>query len=659
MLIAPASSPVVRSHAVADPIRVVVAIALVLVLPGVLVLLAARVRLTIVEWLATVPACSLGLVFVVAEFVTLVGAPFGPAAFFVLLAVLAIAAALRMRTGWCRPLLDRNEGKEGRARKWHHRGVLVALGLLVVAIVVGSATWLLPMRDKALIAPGYDAMIHGFMIARVTDTESVSSRDVLVMDARGRDRAAADYYPLALHASVSIAHRVTDAPIGNLLNGVIVLFAALVFPLSLFALTRHLLPEEPLAAGFSAVIGALITMFPYQPVSWGLIPLMVGMTLVPITIVLLIRTVLNEWSRARAAVTGLVIVSDFTLHNSQLPLILGLAALCLLFRDRRLPRPPWRDVFTRLLWIGLVAAALAAPTLKQMLAGVGERVDASTRTGTVNAGDFLGQLLTLNVVVTKRQSWLMVLAAAGIVVLLWRRQLTGWVAGAAVIGGLAVLAATADNAVANTLTLPWYQEDFRVSYNAALFVPVFGAVLLGVGTRLVAQQVSRSAFSLAATAIIVLASLYPIGAAQALRSNRDMVSTAYAREAPVRKEHVAAFNFLGRHTRPPESVLSDTYIDGATWMYPLAGVNPLFGMGGEGKQWTDRLYLRDHLQELGQNKRLDDIIRRLRVRFVYFGEKTMRMAGQHVLTLSLLRSLPRLEEVFNKQGAHVFEVHQS
>jgi hypothetical protein len=644
---------------VPDLFRVGAGFALVLVLPGLLVLLALRVRLTIVEWLALVPACSLGIVYVLAEFTMLARVPFGPPGFFVMLAALAIAALVRLRHGWCPPVVDRDGGDSEHERGALRSGVPTALGLLVVAIVIGTTTWLIPMRGNALTAPGSDAPLHGFIVARVVDTESIDPKDVMVTDASGRDQSK-EYYPLSLHASLALENRIAGAPIGHLLNAVIVLFAAFVFPLSLFALTRNLIPSEPLAAGFAAVLGSLITMFPYEPISWGLIPLMIATTLIPITVLLMIRTMHDGWSRAAALLTGLVVAGVFALHNSELPLILGLVALSVLFATRR--KIGWRDLITRLMWIGLVAGVLIVPTWLQIVAGGGER-DADRVSGTVGLSGFLGRLLTLSVSGPQRQGWLVALAIVGIAVMLWRRELTGWIIAAALVGGLAVLAATSYNPITNALTFPWYRVAARVSYNIIFFVAVFGGALLGFGARWIAQHISSKAVALPVVTIGVLGLLYPTAGAHALRTNRDMVSRSYTAEAPVRKAEATAFDFIRAHSRPTDSVLSDLYIDGATWMYSLAGANPLFGITAEGRfrnrSWTDRIYLRDHIAELGDNKRVDSIIRRLGVRFVYFGEQTMKQLGPHFLTLDILRSSPHLHEVFNEDGAHVFEIRMS
>jgi hypothetical protein len=638
---------------VPDLLRVGAGFAFVLLLPGLLLLLALRVRLTIIEWLALVPACSLGAVYVLAEFTTLTHVPFGPPAFFTALAGLAVVAIVRLRKGWCPPVVDRDQERE---RGVNRIGVLVAMGLLIVAIAIGSMTWLLPMRGKALTAPGSDAMLHGFMIARITQAETISPGDVVVTDAGGKHQSA-DYYPLSLHASLAVAHRITDAPIGQLLNAAIVFFAAIVFPLSLFALTRYLIPTEPLAAGFAALIGSLITMFPYKAISWGLIPLTVAMTLVPIVVLLSLRTIHDEWSPAAAVLTGLVLAGEFALHNSEIPVILGLVALSVLFGAAR--RVPWRDMLTRLLWIGGVAVVLLAPTWLQVAGGGGER-HADRVSGTVGLSGFLGRLLTLDISVPQRQGWLVALALAGIAVMLWRRQLTGWIIGAAIVVGLAVMAATSYNPITNALTFPWYRLADRVGYNIVFFVAVFGGALVGITVRWITQHVSSRALAVPLVTIVALGLLYPTTAAQALRANRNMVSESYTNESPVREPDVAAFEYMGTHSRRSDSVLSDLYIDGATWMYAVAGANPLFGVTPQAKHltrsWKDRLYLHDHVTELGRNPRVDEIGRRLQVRFVYFGEQTMKQLGPHAFTLDMLRAAPHLREVFDRGGAHVFEI---
>src|SRR5437867_8139486 len=110
--------------------RAALGLAVVLLLPGVLVLTTLRVRLTVAECLALVPACSLGIVFVLAEVLTLVGVPFGPPAFAALTLGLAAVAAVRVRLDWHGARLDRLLAG--------FRDGIGATGLVSVALVAGA-----------------------------------------------------------------------------------------------------------------------------------------------------------------------------------------------------------------------------------------------------------------------------------------------------------------------------------------------------------------------------------------------------------------------------------------------------------------------------------------------------------------------------------------
>jgi len=473
------------------------------------------------------------------------------------------------------------------------------------------------------------------------------------MDASGERNAGVHYYPLALHASTAIAYRTTGAPIGALLNTSIVFFAAFVFPLGLFALARHLVPAEPLVAGFAAILGSLITMFPYQPNWWGLIPLTAGVALVPITIVLLVRTVSGGWSRAAAVMAGLVVAGGFALHNSQLPLIVVLAALVFVFRDGAPAKVRWRDGAARFAWIGVAAVIFLVPTVPQIIAGGAER--SAHHPPTEALGGVLAGVFTLSIPFLDGQVWLMVVGAGGVIVLLRRRRMWGAIAGAALIVGLTVAAATTDDPITRTLTFPWYRDAFRINYNLAIFVALFGGVLLGVIAHSAARHVPARRWALPAFTVLVLAALVPVGAAHALRTNHDLVATWYDKEAPVHADEQAAFEYMHDHLRQGESVLTDGGIDGAAWMYTLKGLNPVFGFEGE-DGWSQQFYLRDHADQLGDDLHADALVRRYRVRFIYLSGHTMRIFGPHVLTFSRLRSAPHLEEVFDAGGTHVFEV---
>jgi hypothetical protein len=637
---------------------------LVFVVPGVLLLTAVRTRLTYVEWIALVPACSLAVISVLAELLRVTGLPFGPVAFFVVLGLLGVVnclVVLRARGRNVAGVAEPTRALAGTRNRDVPRNA-VSIGLLVIAIVVTSATLLSGMKGHATTPPAHDGAAHGFIAARISHTESVRSEDVLVSDGSGQHEAYG-YYPLALHESLAIAHRVTGADIGYLLDATSVFFGALVFPLGLYALTRFLVPDIPLAAGFAAVLGALFVLFPYEPVTWSGIPLLAGMALVPITVVLLVRTATSHWSRRAALLSGLVVVAGFTLHNSQLPLVLAaVAALLIAAAIRAHSTRLLIDAVTRLVWIGVVAVVLLVPTITQVATGGSERASSTLPVAdrVHDVGNYLGRLVTLEANGSIRQGWLAILAILGIAFLLRRHERVEWIVLAVAVGALATAAATSQGTVANALTFPWYQQSQRLAYYLAFFAPVFGGIALGLVVAAIARHVPWGSWTTVAVTAVILCVAVPVTAAHAVDSSHDIVKASYRRSSPVQSDSVAAFEFMRDHSDDRDSVLNDVNVDGSLWMYTRAGVRPVFGLEPlkPDRSWKDRIHLVSHIGDLGRDPKVDRLIRRLHVRFVYFGEDTFHDMS-HIMNLATLRSTPGLREVFHEGGAHVFRVVDS
>jgi Family of unknown function (DUF6541) len=642
---------------VPDYLRAAGGLALVLFVPGLLLVVAARVRLTVFEVVGVAAAASFGVVFVTAAWATWLGVPVGPPLFVALVGALAVLAGVRCRRGIVRPVADRGDPDRTGTR---NRGtsLLLATALVALGVVAGAAVWVGAMDGRGTTPPNYDGSNHGFMVARIAATERVDPSSVVVADGRGT-QPAADYYPLGLHAPVAIAQRVSGAPIADLLDLAAVLFAAFVFPVGLFALTRMLWPDEPLAAGFAALVGALLTLFPYRPIAWGGIPLLVGMTLVPVTIVLVSRAVGDGWSRATAGLAGLVLAGSFAVHNSQILVIVFLVGL-LVATDavRRRSSAVARDAFVRLAGIGAIGAVLLAPTLGSFFAGASER--ASFRdTGTTDVGTFLHRLVTLELDVPWRQGWLALLALAGITVMLWRRR-PAWVIGAVAMGALTTLAAVSDGWLSDVLTFPWYREAARVAYNLAFFVPVFAGVALAAACALARRGGVGTNWGYALVTVAVAALLYPLAGKAALDHNRTIVESGFTDFEPAGPDQVAAFEFLGAHAAPGSVVLDDRNVDGALWMYAFGGARPLFGLdaASHDRVLLDREYLRRHFGAWGSDPKVDRLVRRFGVRYVYYGEGVFA-GSRHELSLARLEAMPQLRELFRRGGAHLFALNES
>jgi hypothetical protein len=653
-------------------------LALVLVLPGLLALAAARVRLSVVEIVALVPIVSLGTIWIGAQAVDVVGISFGVPVYVAVLVVLIGLAGWR----WWSPrtpfVVDVEAvppeatvpvvAPDGRAPRLslgaRPRLVgIVALVLLLLAVGLGGATWVRAVRGHDTIPPNYDASQHGFFTSRIERSGSTDASEIVVSDPRGRSRAA-DYYPLSLHASLAVAASLTGTEPADLLTGAVILMGAVVLPCGLFALTRRVVPREPLAAGFAAVLAALFSMFPYKPIGWGGITLIVGVALLPAVAVLLERTVTRRLTVASGLLAALCVMSVLAVHNSQVP-ILGVLVGLLLLEAAAFARS-WRllgEALVRLVVVGAGALVLFAPTLLSFAGGVSERSDFRD-TGLVPLDFILGQLITLHAYVPSSQGWLALLAVIGAGVLVWRHQVA-WVVGAAGVFFVIVAAAVSDSGLVGTLTFAWYRQPERIAYYLVYFVPVLAGVGVAVACTSVAALVARGrpklAWVLPVTAVVALGVIALVGGTNAARVNRDLVTTSYTQNAPVGPAEVAAFHWIADHASDRDLVLTDGNTDGSVWMYSFADANPLFAAYPQrdspfrDQSVKDRDYVREHIAELGHNPRLSRLLRRYGIHYVYFGDRTFQGAD-HQIALSALRDTPGLTEVYSRGGAHVFRI---
>jgi hypothetical protein len=655
-----------------------VGLALVLFLPGLLALGAARVRLSVVEVLALAPTVTLGVVWIGAEVTDVLGVAFGAPVYVAVVVLLGALAAWR----WWAPaesfVLDA-EAVPAMARASvpapgtraprltlgtrPGRAATVALVLLVIGIGIGGATWVRGVRGHDTIPPNYDASQHAVFMTRIERSGSTDASDVVVSDTRGRSTAA-DYYPLALHASLAVAAEITGAEPADLLTGMVVLVAALVLPCGLYALTRRLVPDEPLAAGFAAVLAALFAVYPYKPIGWGGITLIVGVGLLPAVIVLVERTITHRLTIPAAALAALSIMSVLALHNSQMPMLALLVLL--LLAEVAATRRSWRllgEGVLRLAIVGVAALVLFAPTLLSFFGGVSERAEFRD-TPLVPLDFILGQLVTLHAYVPSSQGWLLLLALAGAAVLVWRHRLA-WVLGAAAAFFLVVVAAVSDAPLAEALTFAWYRQPERIAYYLAYFVPVLGGVAIGAacgGIAVAAARLPRArVWVLPTVAVVALGVVAAAGGLDAARANRAWVTTAYTQYAPVGPAEVAAFRWLGERTDGRGLVVNEGSSDGSVWMYAFSDANPLFGAYPQKKSpFMDasvraRDYVKDHITELGDNPRLARLLDRFGIRYLYFGSRTFPGAP-HQLRLARLRETPGLTEVYTRDGAHVFRI---
>lgn len=71
--------------------------------------------------------------------------------------------------------------------------------------------------------------------------------------------------------------------------------------------------------------------------------------------------------------------------------------------------------------------------------------------------------------------------------------------------------------------------------------------------------------------------------------------------------------------------------------------------------YRERLYIHDHIQKVGGDHRLDRLMEKYSVEYVYWG-RTPYLGAEHQIDLASLRTSPGLQEVFTNGEASVFRV---
>ncbi len=647
---------------------------IVLVIPGAVVAGLVGLPFRSLRTWAAIPAFSLASVFVIAEVTLVTGVPF------VLLTVGIVVAALAA-IGFVRRPRDRAGDGAGprngddRERDLTHA---ISLALLGLGIVIGLLTWGHGIGGHSLVPPSSDAAYHGFFVARILDTHSMDIARIAVSDPAGH-YPLVSYYPLAMHASAAVAAQLTGADIGFLLVAFTVLFSAVVLPLGMFVLARMLAPQSPLVAGFTALVVPSVALFPYAPAQFGDIPIIVGMALVPITVVLVTETIAAPDSQP-AARSGLVIAAALAVltvvavHSSQLPVTIALVALLVGERAARArsARLFGRAAF-RALIVSAVAVVLFLPSLLSFARGVSER-SGFDNTPVRALHDVVGPTLALDPGAfghPTRQTLLALLAAVGVVIWVLSRRFA-WAAGYALVVAVMLLAAVSDSGLSQALSLPWYRGPARIGWNRAFFVPFFAGVAIAYAVTAV---ISWRKHTRASIVVASIAAVAVFGAAVGYRgydTSSAMLEYSFSHNALVTRESRAAFAWLDRHARPGDTILNDVNglgitTDDSVWMYAERRLVPLFGFAqstssgfappdrSARRDLSDRAFLLTHLRLLDRDRRAQELARRYRVRWVYFDERALTIF-RNPLDLAGLLANPRLRPAFRQGPVHVFEL---
>lgn len=317
-----------------------------LFLPG--LLLGFLLRLRGMRLVALAPALSVSLVAVAALAAPFVGIRWSILPVLILTAVASVAAYFWSKhVGTPVPLRQRSSARQ-----------LVAV---IVSIVVPAAliafVLVRSMHDPEFFSQRYDNFFHLNAVQYVLDTGNASPLWLGSMTSP----AGVPFYPSGWHAMVSIVVALSGASVPLATNAMIIVVAAVVWPIGAVLLVRELLGRNQIMTVIAGALAAAFPAFPFLLLHYGVLyPLFLGLAVAPAAIVVawwLLRPGRVPRRQDWALLLVLVVPGLGVAHPGALMAVVALTVPFVLARLLHEVRTPGRP---RLIGIGLLVAYAAA-----------------------------------------------------------------------------------------------------------------------------------------------------------------------------------------------------------------------------------------------------------------------------------------------------------
>jgi len=576
-----------------------------------------------------------GLIYALANYTSALGMPFGTAWYVLLVAVLLVGVVRnRRKLHWIRKEISTNE-KIG----------LVSTSLVGLILLF---MWWRAAGNLGQLLPNHDAMYHSYVIRNIVETQSTEVGKALRLFPLGAG-SAANFYPVGLHSVIALTIQVSGTSINGAMNLVTLVLSIGVFPLSMWMWTRELLGNTKMVAAITPIaVLMLSSVFPWSPMSWGGMPAIVGMCIAP-AVAVFVADVLNTPTRKGVLLVAIAMVGMFSMHTPEVVLLFVMMAVLLIRRGKI----PYRNVLTCGIQVGFLSVVALAPVVLATAGGASERnldyqpvLDVATTIGQSLLYSFSGFALPMaaifvvaGIIQTNRQ----------------KNSVVSWAFGAVVLV-TALAAAIPENPLIRLITKPWYGQVLRLNYNIVYFaVPL---IVSAIAWLLSIRKTSLLRF----VSLGTVATLLLLGLTQVQRADKLLLESWYNGLVPVNHNSVAAFQWMNKNVGKDEYVLTDyDGIDGSTWMYALSGVRPImYGAITDDSRDRWRAQKIDVLINIGQLTSRPDLIsflQQLRIRYIYFDERTNVISPKHTFSLDQLKQDAALTNVYTRGNAHVFEVN--
>lgn len=678
--------------------------ALLLLVPGFLVLLAVRVRPHVAAVVA-IPV-TFGMVVVGSMVTGVAGIPWNPWTALATLAVF-LAAAVAYSVGLdfrgrrradaavetAEPGVRGSTGHHTLPERLAPEGTWWSVSSAVVGVLVGIGTiFMVCLRGLrrspdgiASLSNVWDELWHANLIRFIADTGVADATDL------GRlfqvETHHSFYYPDAWHALGALVLPLTGRGILPVINLWTVTSLALVIPLSAAALAWRLVRDRfsPSAAGISAgcaaAVSGLLPSLPYVEVMVTANPNAVGAAMVGMAAVLVMSV---TGAPRRIPLAALALVGIAGVHPSGAAATAVLLAVWWVFdslwRPRHRKTAPgrrfWQDGRWRtrgreaaaLVSVGVIAAVILLPQISGVLGNVGgieayDFTDAAPRLTAVHDVFTLQNEQTIPF----DPPWVLLgIAVAGGVFLLVRRSVWMMVVWAfllvAAVDATESIGGLPSDAI-RKFSNAFYTDPRRIEYVIALIVVALAGVGIGLaihGARCALRRwVPDRRYARTGVLAIMLVAV-PVAAGSSVSRYADQMSGLVSADRAGRMvspkdrdalEHLAALP----HARDTTIFVNPD--QGLGWMYALEGLHPLFTHFAFPEPMGDRTWaLWDRINTAGANPRVDAALRELNVKYVITSPPVYWPFQVVPRGLVDLQRTPGLELVYDNGETEIFEV---
>lgn len=537
-----------------------------------------------------------------------------------------------------------------RRRKW--RGIEEWRSLWrwdLVASACGSvlilALWLIGTDGLHAVPPHDDGYHHGYWVARIGATGSISQSLLNTIDPISSTQVLA-FYPMATHLEAALVRWTTGADAALSFNAVTLVGTALMLPVGMLVLTRRLFPERTWAGPTGAVLAATAPTLAFS-VSWsGMFPQMLGMAALPGAALLaddfLRRPQVRTFLVSTLALAGLV-----GIHTSAAAFCVIVVLVLSLVRGHRLS---WSARVTGgCVWVG-AALMVSIPALLSMVGGWRER-EATESVAIMGVPKAVGSVAVLwDFLAGGAPLAFAVLAWGGFLLAVRRRRLPAW-SGLVLCLSLAFLLTLVwRSRPVLLLTSPWYSNPGRMS-TLLTFAMVPLAAYIAVD-----EQFHQKAARWGIRPTFMVKVLLACAVFGGCLSGSVHIQQNYRDYSLIGSQDSRAFRWLAVHSRSGERVLNGR-ADGSQWMYPVANVVPLswVKLAAPGPEVRERDWLTANAAKGWSDPRVAADLQSLHVRYAYVGNDFFPET-ENVLDGDALARSRYWRLAYSSGGVRVFEL---